>query len=244
LTRIFEPPLQDLNGGALEPDGRVARAHPLSHFKRNQRLETTVAEIHEQGGLAIVPHPFSAFTKGMRKHAIMRIHLSTDPLVYWDALEGYNPSTAGRYGRAATIRLAAELGLPLVTVKNPLEAWVVDDTSFPKKGDHSVGVAPQYCGNLGKQANCQDAVSISLANHHAGLPVAYRLYLPEGWTDDPARCKKAGVPAGVTFQKKWEIALSLVDNLLKEEVPQAPFHADAGYGGPAEAASQLADGLA
>jgi hypothetical protein len=85
-----------------------------ARLKRNQRLETTVAEIHEQGGLAIVPHPFSAFTKGMRKHAIMRIHLSADPLLYWDALEGYNPSTAGRYGRAATIRLAAELGLAIV----------------------------------------------------------------------------------------------------------------------------------
>jgi predicted metal-dependent phosphoesterase TrpH len=85
-----------------------------ARLKRNQRLETTVAEIHEQGGLAIVPHPFSAFTLGMRKHAIMRIHLSKDPLVYWDALEGFNPSTAGRYGRAATARIAAELGLPLV----------------------------------------------------------------------------------------------------------------------------------
>jgi predicted metal-dependent phosphoesterase TrpH len=85
-----------------------------ARLKRNMRLETTVAEIHEQGGLAIVPHPFSAFTKGMRKHAIMRVHLSTDPLVYWDALEAYNPSTAGRYGRGATLRLAAELGLPVV----------------------------------------------------------------------------------------------------------------------------------
>ena len=85
-----------------------------ARLARNQRLETTVAEIHEQGGLAIVPHPFSAFTKGMRKHAIMRVHLSPDPLVYWDALEGYNPSTAGRYGRSATIRLAGALGLPLV----------------------------------------------------------------------------------------------------------------------------------
>jgi predicted metal-dependent phosphoesterase TrpH len=85
-----------------------------ARLKRNQRLETTVAEIHEQGGLAIVPHPFSAFTKGMRKHAIMRVHAASDPLVYWDALEGYNPSTAGRYGRTATIRLAAELGLPIV----------------------------------------------------------------------------------------------------------------------------------
>jgi predicted metal-dependent phosphoesterase TrpH len=87
----------------------------LQHrLKRNQRLEITVAEIHEQGGLAIVPHPFSAFTLGMRKHAIMRVHLSADPLVYWDALEGFNPSTAGRYGRGATARLAAELELPLV----------------------------------------------------------------------------------------------------------------------------------
>jgi predicted metal-dependent phosphoesterase TrpH len=85
-----------------------------ARLKRGQRLETTVAEVHEQGGLAIVPHPFSAFTKGMRKHAIMRVHDSHDPLVYWDALEGFNPSTAGRYGRAATIRLALELGLPIV----------------------------------------------------------------------------------------------------------------------------------
>ena len=85
-----------------------------ARLKRGERLETTVAEIHEQGGLAIVPHPFSAFTKGMRKHAIMRVHLSSDPLVYWDALEGYNPSTAGRYGRAATIRLAEHLNLALV----------------------------------------------------------------------------------------------------------------------------------
>jgi len=87
----------------------------LQHrIRRNQRAEITVAEIHEQGGLAIVPHPFSAFSLGMRRGAIMRIHHSTDPLVYWDALEGFNPSTAGRYGRAATARLAAELGLALV----------------------------------------------------------------------------------------------------------------------------------
>ena len=85
-----------------------------ARLRRNLGLETTVAEIHEQGGLAIVPHPFSSFTLGMRKHAIMRVHLSADPLVYWDALEGFNPSTAGRYGRTATIRLAAELGLPIV----------------------------------------------------------------------------------------------------------------------------------
>jgi SRSO17 transposase len=121
--------------------------------------------------------------------------------------------------------------LPLITSGYPLEAWIVDDTSFPKKGTHSVGVAHQYCGNLGKQANCQVAVTLSLVNHHAGLPAAYRLYLPEEWTNDPGRCKVAGVPSDVVFQKKWEIALALVDHLLGAQVPQSPFLGDAGYGG-------------
>jgi predicted metal-dependent phosphoesterase TrpH len=94
--------------------GHVLGVFLQARLRRRQRLETTVAEIHEQGGLAIVPHPFSAFTLGLRKSAIMRVQLSTDPLVYWDALEGYNPSTAGRFGRAATARIAAQLGLPLV----------------------------------------------------------------------------------------------------------------------------------
>jgi len=120
--------------------------------------------------------------------------------------------------------------LPLFIAKPRLEAWVVDDTTFPKKGTHSVGVAHQYCGNLGKQANCQDAVSLSLVNHHAGLPVAYRLYLPKEWTDDPVRCRAAGVPGEVVFQTKWEIALTLVDQQLEAKVPQAPFLGDAGYG--------------
>jgi predicted metal-dependent phosphoesterase TrpH len=104
-----------------------------ARLKRNQRLETTVAEIHEQGGLAIVPHPFSAFTRGMRKQTIMRIQQSNDPLVYWDALEGYNPSTAGRYGRSATVRLAAELGLAVVGNSDAHTLETVGDgrTLFP-----------------------------------------------------------------------------------------------------------------
>ena len=63
----------------------------------------------------------------------------------------------------------------------PIEAWIIDDTGFPKKGQHSVGVARQYCGELGKQDNCQVAVTLSIANHDASLPVAYRLYLPKEW---------------------------------------------------------------
>ena len=102
--------------------------------------------------------------------------------------------------------------------------------AFPRKAPILWGVAHQYCGNLGKQANCQVAVSVSLATGYGSLPVAYRLYLPEAWALDPARCKAAGVPKDVVFQKKWEIALALADQLLREGVPKAPFLWDAGYG--------------
>ena len=79
-----------------------------------------------------------------------------------------------------------EMVLPAIERHGPIEAWIIDDTGFPKQGRHSVGVARQYCGQLGKQDNCQVAVSLSLANHHASLPVAYRLYLPEDWATGSA----------------------------------------------------------
>ncbi|ESY48098.1 hypothetical protein X745_28700 [Mesorhizobium sp. LNJC374B00] len=83
--------------------------------------------------------------------------------------------------------------LPALERQGQIRAWIVDDTGFPKKGKHSVGVARQYCGQLGKQDNCQVAVSLSVATDKASLPVAYQLYLPESWANDPD-CAKAGVP--------------------------------------------------
>jgi SRSO17 transposase len=100
-----------------------------------------------------------------------------------------------------------EMVLPEIERHGPIEAWIIDDTSFPKKGQHSVGVSHQYCGQLGKQANCQVAVTLSLAKHDASLPVAYRLYLPKAWAEDDERRRNVGVPEDVTFKTKPEIAL-------------------------------------
>jgi SRSO17 transposase len=111
-----------------------------------------------------------------------------------------------------------------------IEAWIVDDTGFPKKGKHSVGVARQYCGQLGKQDNCQIAVSLSVASSTASLPIAYRLYLPKEWAEDPARRTKTGVPADLGFQTKPMIALEQIEAALAAGVPQGVVLADAGYG--------------
>src|SRR5437762_11742152 len=100
-----------------------------------------------------------------------------------------------------------EMVLPAMERRGPIEAWIIDDTGFPKQGKHSVGVQPQYCGQLGREANCQVAVSLSIANHSASLPVAYRLYLPKEWAKDAARRKKAGVPRNISFKTKPEIAM-------------------------------------
>src|SRR6266566_3477548 len=131
---------------------------------------------------------------------------------------------------AAMLAKVGEMVLPAVERSGPVEAWIIDDTGFPKKGRHSVGVARQYCGQLGKQDNCQVAVTLSLANHDASLPVAYRLYLPEDWAKDQARRHKAKIPQTIAFQTKPEIALEQIKAARTAGLPQGRVLMDAGYG--------------
>src|SRR3982750_981407 len=114
--------------------------------------------------------------------------------------------------------------------KGPVQAWIVDNTGFPKKGTHSVGVARQYCGQVGKQENCQVAVSLSVSTDHASLPIAWRLYLPHEWADDPARRKQAGVPEKIQFETKPSIAPQQIRAAIEQDAPRAPVLADAAYG--------------
>lgn len=128
--------------------------------------------------------------------------------------------------------LAAVRGraLAAMTKKSPVTAWIVDDTGFPKKGKHSVGVARQYCGQLGKQENCQVAVSLSAATPEASLPIAWRLYLPESWAHDEPRRRKAGVPDEIRFATKQRIALEQIRRALAADVAPGVVLADAAYG--------------
>jgi len=111
-----------------------------------------------------------------------------------------------------------------------IEALVLDDTGFPKQGRHSVGVARQYSGTLGRTANCQVAVSLHLAGELGSSCLGMRLYLPDEWTSDRKRCRKAGVPDDILFKRKWEIALGLLDDADRWGVTKRLLLVDAGYG--------------
>lgn len=120
--------------------------------------------------------------------------------------------------------------LPAMRKHGDVVAWVVDDTGFPKKGKHSVGVTRQYCGQVGKQENCRVAVSLSVATWSSSLPIAYHLYLPKDWAEDAERREKAEVPREIEFQTKPEIALDQIRAAVEAGVPSGVVLADAAYG--------------
>lgn len=128
------------------------------------------------------------------------------------------------------LKKVRDYALPAMIKQSPVEAWIIDDTSFPKKGKHSVGVTHQYCGQLGKQENCRVAVSLSVTTRHSSLPIAWRLYLPKDWTEDRKRRNKVGVPKDVEFETKPEMALKQIQSAVAQNLPPAPVLGDAGYG--------------
>jgi SRSO17 transposase len=157
------------------------------------------------------------------RHQSMHHFVATSP---WDAQE--------------IVRAARDYALEEFEHHGGVEAWVLDDTSYPKKGTHSVGVGRQYCGVLGKQENCQVAVTLSLANELMSVPVAYRLYLPQDWAEDRARRSVVGVPDEVVFETKTQIALDEIDRLVTEGVAKAPVVMDAFYGRATELRDEIA----
>lgn len=126
--------------------------------------------------------------------------------------------------------LFARLAVKVDAELRGISAMVVDDTGFAKKGTHSVGVARQYSGTMGRTDNCQVATSLHLAAPVQSVMIGARLYLPKEWTEDRARCAKAGVPKTAKFKTKWQLALGLIDSALRAGVRKRPVLADAAYG--------------
>ena len=131
---------------------------------------------------------------------------------------------------AALLAEVRQYALGAMEANGPIEAWIVDDTGFVKKGTHSVGVARQYCGQIGKPENCRVAVSLSVATAKSSLPVAWRLYLPETWAKDPERRSKAAIPEDVRFQTKPQIALEQIRQAVDDGIAPAPVLGDTAYG--------------
>lgn len=125
---------------------------------------------------------------------------------------------------------AAEYAIDEITRKDPIRTWIIDDTGFLKQGTHSVGVQRQYTGSAGKTANCQVAVSLSVATQHAHLPIDFELYLPESWTSDPKRRAEARIPKDVVFQTKLELGLKMIRRALTNGVPPGVVLVDTAYG--------------
>ncbi len=139
----------------------------------------------------------------------------------------------------AVLDSALDFVLSAMLQRGPIMAWIIDDTGFPKKGQHSVGVTRQYCGQVGKQENCRVAVSLSVSTESSSMPVAFRLYLPEVWANDSERREKAGVPTEIAFRTKPEIAMEQSRRAKERGIPEGVVLADAGYGNDTGFRTQL-----
>jgi SRSO17 transposase len=213
---------------------------------QTKRFENYLGKLAESVGHADRREPLRGYCTGLllpgRRKSVEPMAARIDPVRVGARHQSLHHFVAkSTWSDEALMRVAREYALPEMERHGPLDAWLVDDTGMPKKGRYSVGVANQYCGVLGKNANCQVAVSLSVTNEVASLPVAYRLYLPKKWAEEPDGRKRTGIPDEVGFQRKWEIALAQIDFALAcDDLPRGTVVADAGYGD----ATGFRDGLA
>jgi SRSO17 transposase len=199
------------------------------------RFERYVAEIVTIVGHADRRKPLEAYLTGLllpgERKSVEPMAALIDPRHVRARHQSMHHFVANaEWDDTAVLRIARTHVLDAMERHGAAAGWIIDDTGIPKKGRHSVGVTRQYCGVLGKQDNCQIAVSLSIANEAVSVPTAYRLYLPEVWAKDSKRRAAAGVPKTVQFQTKWQIALDMIDSVRADELPPAPVLADAGYG--------------
>src|SRR3954462_7131757 len=209
--------------------------HSVEHSERagQQRLDEYLDELATALGHADREAPFRSYCLGLlldgERKSVEPMAARLDPEHVQAKHQSLHHFVAQAvWSDAAVLEAVRRHVVPALERHGPITAWIVDDTGIPKKGRHSVGVARQYCGQRGKQDNCQVAVTLSLANDRASLPVAWRLYLPEAWAGHTERRVKAGVPPDITFQTKPRIALDQIRAACAAGLPRGLVLA--GYG--------------
>ena len=138
--------------------------------------------------------------------------------------------TDGKWKDRDVRRHAAYTGVAALMEHDQVRSWILDDTGFLKQGIHSVGVQRQYTGSAGKTANCQVAVSLTIASATDHVPIDFELYLPECWANDPKRRLEAKIPDDIGFRTKPELALVVIDRALEDGIPEGVVLADSAYG--------------
>jgi SRSO17 transposase len=149
-------------------------------------------------------------------------HAAHERLIHFLAASPWKDEPVRRY--------AARYAVDALQTQGPIRTWVVDDTGFLKQGKHSPGVQRQYTGSAGKTANCQVGVSLVVASEHAHVATDFRLYIPESWTEDRARCRRAYIPDDVDYTPKWCLALNMIEAALAAKLPKGVVLADCDYG--------------
>ena len=202
------------------------KTHPPAALDR--RLENFLMELTESMGRTERRHWAGMYVRGLLMDGERKsIEPMAQRLGHADVQSlrqfvGQSPWEVEEVQRRLALRMAETLSGP--------DVWILDETSFPKAGKHSVGVTRQYCGALGKVANCQVAVSLHWAGAESSCPISWRLYLPKEWINDSKRSQEVKLPADVIYRTKTELALELLDQALEWELPSLPVVADSFYG--------------
>ena len=213
-----------------------------------RRIESYFAHVGEVLGNAKRRASFAVYALGLLGSAERK---SVEPMA---ALVCRNPKkmdaahqrllhfvSGSRWSDRDVRRVAAQYAIAAMTEREPVEAWILDDTGFLKQGSHSVGVQRQYTGSAGKITNCQVGVSLSVATRTEHLPIDFELYLPESWTESPARRKEARIPDAVQFRTKPQLGIAMVRRALADGLPRGVVLADTAYGSSADFRRELRD---
>lgn len=213
-----------------------------------RRIESYFARIGEVLGNAKRRSSFAVYAMGLLGNAERK---SVEPMA---ALVCHDPRkmdaahqrllhfvSDSRWSDREVRRVAAQYAVAALTKREPIEAWIMDDTGFLKQGSHSVGVQRQYTGSAGKITNCQIGVSLSVATRTEHLPVDFELYLPESWTEDPARRREARIPDSVQFRTKPQLGLAMIRRAIDDGLQPGVVLADTAYGSSSDFRQELHD---